>query len=58
MTNFAVIENNIVENIIIADTKEIAETITGKTCVTYTQDNPAAVGYTYANGVFAEPVTE
>jgi len=56
MANFAVIENNTVINIIVAETKEIAETITGKTCIEYTQDNPASIKYTYADGVFTAPV--
>lgn len=44
MTNFAVINGNIVENIIVADTKEIAETIAGKLCVEYTDKSPAHIG--------------
>lgn len=55
--NFAVIENDVVTNIIVAETKEIAESVTGKTCVEYTDDNPAAIKYTYANGVFTAPET-
>lgn len=43
MANFAVINGNIVENIIVADTKEIAETVTGKLCVEYTDKNPAHI---------------
>jgi hypothetical protein len=55
--NYAVIENNIVTNIIVADTKEIAEEITGLTCIDYTD------GWDYNNGIdggnfFPAPVTE
>ncbi len=52
MATFAVIDSNIVENIIVADTKEIAEEVTGKECVEYTDSNPAHIGWTYANDVF------
>lgn len=58
MANYAVINGNIVENIIVADTKEIAEEVTGKTCIEYTDENPAGIGWTYADGVFTAPVVE
>ena len=45
MATFAVINDNTVENIIVADTKEIAESITGKTCIDYTD------GWDYDNGI-------
>ena len=45
--NYAVIENNIVTNIIVADTLEIAEQATGKTCIQYTDANPASIGDTF-----------
>ena len=55
MANFAVIENDIVINIIVADTKEIAELVTGLTCVEYTKSNPAGTGWTYKDGKFIMP---
>ena len=55
MANYAVINDNIVENIIVADTKEIAEQITNKTCIEYTEENPANIGWAYANGAFIAP---
>ena len=58
MATFAVIDSNIVENIIVADTKEIAEQVTGKECVEYTDSNPAGIGWAYADGVFTAPVVE
>jgi hypothetical protein len=58
MATFAVINDNIVENVIVADTKEIAEQVTGKECVEYTDENPAGIGWTYADGVFTAPVVE
>ena len=39
MANFAVIENNILTNLIIADTLEIAESLTGNKCVEYNEEN-------------------
>jgi hypothetical protein len=47
MFNFAVMNSNIVENIILADSKEIAEQVTNKICIEYTNENPAGIGYTY-----------
>lgn len=44
---FAVLNNNIVENVIIADSKETAEMFTNGVCIEYTDENPAAVGWTY-----------
>ena len=47
MATFAVVLNNIVSNVIVADTKEIAEQITGFSCIEYTQENPAGIGWVY-----------
>jgi len=58
MANYAIMDDNIVENVIVANTKEIAEEVTGRTCIEYTDSNPAGLGYTYADGVFAAPVVE
>lgn len=44
MSNFAVINGGKVSNIIVADTKEIAEEVTGQLCVEYTAENPAHIG--------------
>jgi hypothetical protein len=51
MANFAVIENGAVINIILADSKAIAEEITGATCVAYTTES-AEIGGTYVNKKF------
>jgi hypothetical protein len=53
--SFAVIENNVVTNIIVAETKEIAETATGKICVEYTDSNPACIGLGYDGTTFEQP---
>ena len=55
MANFAVIEDGLVTNAIVADTKEIAELVTGLTCVEYTDDNPAFIGGTYDGETFTPP---
>lgn len=51
MPNFAVLDGLNVINTILADSKEIAENVTGKICIEYT-DEPAEVGGTYENNVF------
>jgi hypothetical protein len=51
MPNFAIVENGIVTNTILADSKAIAEEVTGKTCVAYTTE-PAEIGGTYVNKKF------
>ena len=57
MKTFAVLNYDSVTNIIVADSKEIAETVTGSICVEYTSDNPAVVGYTYNGTFFVPPIT-
>lgn len=51
MSNFAVLDGELVINVVIADSKEIAEEVTGMTCVEFTTEN-AEPGGTYSNGVF------
>jgi len=60
MADFAIVENGIVVNTILADSKAIAEEVTGKTCIEYTLDNPACIGLGYDGNVFEQPqpVTE
>ena len=55
MTTFAVLKGNQVTNIIVADTKEIAEEILNATCVEYTEDNPAGIGWIYDGTNFIAP---
>jgi len=46
--NFAIVnESNMVENIIICDSKEVAEAVTKKTCIEYTNENLAVIGGAY-----------
>jgi hypothetical protein len=58
MANFAVIKDGVVDNVIVADTKEIAEQVTGLTCVEYTEENPAGIGWTYDGVNFIAPIVE
>ena len=55
MANFAVIEDKKVINTILADSKAIAEEVTGKTCVEYTSENPACIGLGYDGTTFEQP---
>ena len=59
MANYAVIKDGIVNNVIVADTKEIAETVTGLTCIEY-ENIPGApgIGWTYDGAEFTAPVVE
>lgn len=52
---FAVIINGKVDNTIVADSLEIAETATGHTCVPYTEDNPAHIGLSFDGTTFEQP---
>jgi hypothetical protein len=58
MANYAVLNGNNVENIIVADSLEIAETVTQKTCVEYDDSNPAGIGWTYNGANFVAPTPE
>lgn len=52
MPNFAVIDGQNVVNVVFADSKEIAEEITGKSCIECTNNPYAEPGGTYVDGVF------
>lgn len=56
--NFAVIENGVVLNTILCDSQEIAEQVTGLTCVEYTNENPAHIGLGFDGTTFEQPVIE
>jgi hypothetical protein len=55
VATFAVINNGIVENCIVADSLDIAQEVTGLTCVEYTNENAISIGYLYDNGIFTNP---
>ena len=54
MANFAVLDGITVVNVIVADSLSIAEEVTSKTCIEYTNET-VAIGDTYENGVFLHP---
>jgi hypothetical protein len=56
MANFAVIDNEKVVNVIVAESKAIAEEVTGFTCVEYTDSEAPHIGFGYVDGVFEQPV--
>ena len=56
--NFAVILNNKVTNIIVAENKEIAEEVTGFTCIEYTDKSPAGIGWIWDETNFIAPIVE
>jgi hypothetical protein len=58
MAIYAVLNGNNVENIIVADSLEIAETVTKKTCIEYDDSNPAGIGWSYDGTKFIAPTTE
>jgi len=45
--NFAVISNGIVINLIAADTLEVAEAVSGQTCIEYTDHETVGKGWSY-----------
>jgi hypothetical protein len=53
--NFATIHDGIVQNIIVANSKQIAEQITGLQCIAYTDENPAHIGLGYDGTTFEQP---
>lgn len=57
MANYAVIQNDAVTNIIVADSKEIAEEVTNLTCIEYTEENPVGIGWAFNSelNVFVNP---
>lgn len=58
MATYAVMHNDTVVNIVIADDKDEAEQALNVTLIGYTPDNPAGIGYTYdeLTGTFLPPV--
>jgi hypothetical protein len=58
MAEYAVISGNTVVNVIVADTKAIAEEVTGLTCVQYEKEKLVTIGWTYDGAEFTAPVIE
>jgi hypothetical protein len=57
MTKYAVIDENVVVNIILADSVEIAEQVTGHTCIECTDLLNPNVGYLWNGDSFTVPET-
>lgn len=55
MAKFAVIKDNKVENIIVAESKAVAEEVTGFTCIEYGDSDAPHIGLGYVDGVFEQP---
>lgn len=56
MANYYVIDDNKVVNFIVAESQEIAESITGKTCILQPEESPYPnIGWTYIDGIFTNP---
>lgn len=57
MATFAVMNDNTVENVILADDLDTAQAVTGKQCIEYTDVKPAGIGFIYdeANDIFITP---
>jgi hypothetical protein len=45
MANYAVIDNGTVINAIVADSLEVAQELTGLTCLEYTEENPLGINW-------------
>jgi hypothetical protein len=57
MAHFAIIEDGKVTNTIVAESKAIAEEVTGKTCVEYDAADPAIIGFGYDGTNFEKTLT-
>ena len=55
MATFAVLTNSVVSNVIVADSKEIAEEATNATCIEYTETDTVNIGWTWDGITFTEP---
>lgn len=59
MANYAIIKDGIVDNVIVADTQEVAEQVTGLTCVEIEQiPGGPGIGWSYDGTEFSAPVVE
>jgi hypothetical protein len=52
MANFAVLDGENVINTVLAESKAIAEEVTGKICIEFSETDRAETGGTYVNKVF------
>jgi hypothetical protein len=54
MTNYAVVKDGVVINTIVADSKDIAESVVGETCIEF-EDLGILIGSTYDGTRFIDP---
>lgn len=54
MAKYAVLSGDFVINLVVADTKDIAEQVTGNECILFSDENPAPIGgkYDRENNIF------
>ena len=55
MSKYVVVSNGFVTNIIVADSKEIAEEVTGSTCVDYPEGKFVKIDWTWDGTTFVDP---
>lgn len=55
MSSFASVVNGVVTNLVVADTLEVAEEVSGAVCVEYTDHNAVGIGWTYDGNNFIAP---
>lgn len=58
MAEYAVIQNNLVVNVIVADSKEIAESVTDLECVDIAEEIGVGIGWSFTDNVFTKPEQE
>jgi len=54
MKNYAVLLNNVVTNVIVASSLEVAEQATSSNCVFIEPGTMVEIGYTYSDGTFTK----
>lgn len=54
MPNYAIIDGEDVVNTVLCESKEVAESVTGKTAIEITEGDHAETGGTYINGKFIQ----
>lgn len=60
MATYIVLNKNTIENLIIAETLEIAEELTKSVCMLHTNNQPVSIGWVYdsVKKTFALPIEE
>jgi hypothetical protein len=53
MANYAVIDNGTVINVVVADSLEVAQEATDRTCIESTDENPITIGWFWDEGANA-----